>query len=95
MFPPHRRPGQEQNLSLQIDALNQAGCEKIYQEKVSGLLADRPELTKLLEVIRVGDTLVIWKLDGTGHPAAGALTGPFDWAGLGFGRTSDWAVKSE
>lgn len=61
---------QEQNLSLQVDALNQAGCEKIYQEKVSGSLADRPELTRLLEVIRVGDTLVIWKLDRLGRSLA-------------------------
>ena len=61
---------QEQNLSLQIDALNQAGCEQIYQEKVSGSLADRPELTRLLEMIRVGDTLVIWKLDRLGRSLA-------------------------
>lgn len=61
---------QEQNLSLQVDALNQAGCEKIYQEKVSGSLADRPELTRLLEVIRVSDTLVIWKLDRLGRSLA-------------------------
>ena len=61
---------QEQNLSLQIDALNQAGCEQIYQEKVSGSLADRPELTRLLEMIRMGDTLVIWKLDRLGRSLA-------------------------
>jgi len=61
---------QEQNLSLQIDALNQAGCEQIYQEKVSGSQADRPELTRLLEMIRVGDTLVIWKLDRLGRSLA-------------------------
>jgi len=61
---------QEQNLSLQIDALNQVGCEQIYQEKVSGSQADRPELTRLLEMIRVGDTLVIWKLDRLGRSLA-------------------------
>jgi len=61
---------QEQNLSLQVDALNQAGCEQIYQEKVSGSLADRPQLAKLLEMIRVGDTLVIWKLDRLGRSLA-------------------------
>ena len=58
---------QEQNLSLQLDALKNVGCDKIYQEKISGASADRPELKKLLELIREGDTLVIWKLDRLGR----------------------------
>ena len=48
---------QEQNLALQLDALKNVGCDKIYQEKISGASADRPELKKLLELIREGDTL--------------------------------------
>ena len=58
---------QDQNLALQLDALKNVGCEKIYQEKISGASTDRPELTKLLEIIRDGDTLVIWKLDRLGR----------------------------
>ena len=58
---------QDQNLALQLDALKKVGCEKIYQEKISGASTDRPELTKLLEIIRDGDTLVIWKLDRLGR----------------------------
>ena len=58
---------QEQNLALQLDALKNVGCDKIYQEKISGASADRPELKKLLELIREGDTLVIWKLDRLGR----------------------------
>ena len=58
---------QEQNLALQLDALKNIGCDKIYQEKISGASADRPELKKLLELIREGDTLVIWKLDRLGR----------------------------
>jgi DNA invertase Pin-like site-specific DNA recombinase len=65
--PPQRRPGQDQNLALQIDAFKKVGCEKNYQEKISGASTDRPELTKLLEIIRDGDTLVIWKLDRLGR----------------------------
>ena len=54
---------QEQNLALQLDALKKVGCDKIYQEKIIGVSTERPELNKLLEFIREGDTLVIWKLD--------------------------------
>ncbi len=54
---------QEQDLALQLDALNEAGCEQTYQEKITGANKDRPQLQKLLEQLREGDTVVIWKLD--------------------------------
>jgi DNA invertase Pin-like site-specific DNA recombinase len=54
---------QDQGLSLQMDALQKAGCEKIYKEKISGATQDRPELQKMLEHVRDGDVVVIWKLD--------------------------------
>jgi len=57
----------EQNLDLQIDALEKSGCEKIYQEKVSGRKLDRPELEKLLTKIRKGDTLVVYSIDRLGR----------------------------
>jgi len=57
----------DQNLNLQLDALQQAGCEKIFKEKMSGASADRPELLKLLEHVREGDVIVIWKLDRLGR----------------------------
>jgi len=52
----------DQNPELQIDALQQAGCNKIYTEKASGKNKDRPKLIAALEYMRQGDTLVIWKL---------------------------------
>jgi hypothetical protein len=52
----------DQNLDRQIDALTSAGCEKIFQEKVSGAKADRQELQLLLQQIRKGDTVVVSKL---------------------------------
>jgi len=57
----------EQNLNLQTDALKKAGCEKIFQEKVSGRSPNRPELSKLLEQIRPGDTLIAFSLDRLGR----------------------------
>ncbi len=57
----------DQNLELQLDALTQAGCELIYQEKVSGALAARVELDKLLLQVRPGDTVYIYKLDRLGR----------------------------
>lgn len=57
----------DQNLELQLDALAQAGCEVIYQEKASGALASRVELEKLLLTLRQGDTLYIYKLDRLGR----------------------------
>ena len=54
---------QDQNPELQLDALKQAGCEKIFTEKISGTKRDRPELQAALKYIRAGDTLVVWKLD--------------------------------
>lgn len=57
----------EQNFDLQLDALRKAGCEKIHQEAVSGARADRPVLKQLLDNLRGGDVLVIWKLDRLGR----------------------------
>ena len=56
---------QEQNLELQINALQAAGCKKIFTEKASGAQRDRPELKAALEYMRANedDTLVVWKLD--------------------------------
>lgn len=53
----------EQNLDLQIEALKQAGCKKIYSDKISGSKAERVELNKLKENLREGETVVVWKLD--------------------------------
>ena len=58
---------QDQNLDLQIEALTNAGCKKIFHEKTSGSRAERPECSKALEVLREGDTLVVWKLDRLGR----------------------------
>lgn len=54
----------DQSPELQLQALTTAGCEKVFSEKASGDRADRPELKRVLtDVLRDGDTLVVWKLD--------------------------------
>ncbi len=53
----------DQNLNLQRDALLLAGCEKIFEDQISGARAERPGLQAVLEFARPGDTLVIWRLD--------------------------------
>ena len=55
---------QDQNLELQITALKEAGCQKIFTEKASGAQRDRPELMAAINYVRSGeDVLVVWKLD--------------------------------
>ena len=58
---------QDQSLASQEDALNRAGCERIYSDKTSGTQDDRTGLAKALEVLREGDTLIVWKLDRLGR----------------------------
>jgi len=57
----------DQNLDMQLDALKKYGCEKIHQETISGANSKRPILEKILNDIRSGDVLVIWKLDRLGR----------------------------
>lgn len=57
----------DQNLSLQLDALNEKGCELIFKEKLSGKTKDRPELMRMLDQLRKDDVVVIWKLDRLGR----------------------------
>lgn len=58
---------QDQNLDMQIDALKNVGCEMIFEEKISGKSKERPELKKLFEKLRKGDTVAVWKLDRLGR----------------------------
>ena len=58
---------QDQNLELQAEALEKVGCKKIFDDKISGNKAERPGLSKALEMLREGDTFVVWKLDRLGR----------------------------
>ena len=56
----------DQHLELQLDALRQAGCEKIFEDKISGSKFNRPGLNDALAYARKGDVLVVWRLDRIG-----------------------------
>ncbi len=57
----------DQNLELQTDALEKAGCEKIFTDQASGAKDDRKGLMDAVEFCRKGDSLVVWKLDRLGR----------------------------
>ena len=57
----------EQSLNLQEDALQKAGCEKIYSEQISGVKSERPQLQEMIKQLRQGDVIVVWKLDRLGR----------------------------
>lgn len=57
----------DQNLELQLDALEQAGCEKVFKDTTSGAKSERTGLREALDYLREGDVLVVWKLDRLGR----------------------------
>lgn len=63
----------EQNIEPQIEALRSAGCERIFQEQLSGVDASRPELMRMLDYVRAGDVIVCTKLDRIGRSTADIL----------------------
>ena len=76
----------EQDTALQTDALRKAGCEKIFEDTVSGAKADRPGLTAALVYLRDGDVLAVWRLDRLGRslPHLIDTVGTLEARGVGF-----------
>lgn len=58
---------QDQKLELQRDALERAGCERIFEDHSSGTVTDRPGWVQARAALREGDTLVVWRLDRLGR----------------------------
>lgn len=63
----------DENLDLQLTALKEMGCEKLYQDQISGTKTNRPGLDMALEVLRKNDTLVVWRLDRLGRSVKGLI----------------------
>jgi len=57
----------DQSTNLQIDALKAAGCERIFEDQISGATVSRPGLDEAISYMRPGDILVVWKLDRLGR----------------------------
>jgi DNA invertase Pin-like site-specific DNA recombinase len=76
----------DQQPQLQVDALERAGCYRVFTETASGARTDRPTLEQLLDQLRPGDTLIVWKLDRLGRSLrhlVDTVTGLAD-RGIGF-----------
>lgn len=82
---------QDQNLEMQLDALNKAGCEQIFQEKASGVKSERPELLAMQQILRKGDVIYIYKLDRLGRSLKHLLelTSNFEMQGVGLVSLND------
>jgi len=63
----------DQEIALQVHALEQAQCERIFSDKTSGNITDRPGLKEAYSHLRAGDTLVVWKLDRLGRGVKGII----------------------
>lgn len=81
----------DQNLELQLAALRAAGCDRIFEDTMSGTKAGRPGLAKALEALREGDTLIVWKLDRLGRSVKDLLdfAGGLSERGIGFVSLTD------
>lgn len=76
----------DQTLALQHDALQGAGCERIFSDRISGAKAERPGLNEALDFCRHGDILTVWRLDRLGRSLTQliALMTTLDERGVGF-----------
>ena len=81
----------EQDLTLQLDALREAGCERTFSDKASGAKANRAGLAEALSHARTGDVIVVWKLDRLGRTMKGLVDLAADLAdrGIGFRSLTD------
>ncbi|MBU2752407.1 recombinase family protein [Acidithiobacillus thiooxidans] len=76
----------EQDTALQTDALQKAGCERIFTDTASGAKTDRPGLAEALAYLREMDVLVVWRLDRLGRSLAHLIEtiGALEARGVGF-----------
>jgi len=76
----------DQNLELQRDALEKAGCERIFEDHIGGASSERPGWAKAQTALREGDTLVVWRLDRLGRSLKHLIdtVNELDARGVGF-----------
>lgn len=78
----------DQTLDLQHDALNGASCDRIFKDTASGVLTERPGLERVLDQLRSGDSLVVWRLDRLGRSLSHLITLVADLSEKGIGLRS-------
>jgi len=86
----------DQDLALQIDALEMAGCVRIFEDKVSGTKSVRKGLDECLAALREGDTLIVWRLDRLGRSFQHlvGLINELKDRGVGFRSIQDGAIDT-
>ena len=86
----------EQELQMQLDALEEAGCVEIFKDKASGARSSRPGLDACIEALEPGDTLVVWRLDRLGRsmPHLVSLVQELLGKGVGFRSLLDGAIDT-
>ena len=86
----------EQDLQLQLDALDKAGCNEVFKDKASGARSKRPGLDACIAALQPGDTLVVWRLDRLGRsmPHLVGLVEELLGKGIGFRSLLDGAIDT-
>ena len=85
-----------QDLKLQLDALDEAGCAQVFTDKASGVRGSRPGLDACVEALKPGDTLIVWRLDRLGRsmPHLVGLVEELLVKGIGFRSLLDGAIDT-
>jgi DNA invertase Pin-like site-specific DNA recombinase len=78
----------DQKAELQVDALTAAGCDRVFTDKASGSLASRLQLDRMLDQLRPGDVVVVWRLDRLGRSLKNLIAMVEDLAERGVGFRS-------
>ena len=78
----------DQNMSLQLDVLAAAGCERVFQDAMSGATVKRPGLDAALAALQPGDVLTVWRLDRLGRTMPHLVNTVTDFAERGIGFQS-------
>ena len=86
----------DQDLQLQLDALKEAGCDQLFEDKASGARTKRPGLDACVTALKPGDTLVVWRLDRLGRsmPHLVSLVEELLGNGIGFRSLLDGAIDT-
>ncbi|MFK7873615.1 MAG: recombinase family protein [Oligoflexales bacterium] len=86
----------EQNLALQLQSLKEAGCQEIFEDKISDAKSSRPGLDAMMHFLEKGDCVIVWRLDRLGRSMIDLINivNSFNNRGIGFKSLSDNIVDT-